>query len=677
MIGPVDVPSLMGGYLKTPLWIGGRLGQVDLPMPTRLETAHTESLADPARFWARAAGDVHWYRPWDRVLDESRAPFYRWFPGGLVNTCYNALDRHVLAGRGEQPALIYDSPLTGRVQSYTYRELLEDVARCAGVLRTLGVEKGDRVVVYMPMVPEAVVTMLACARIGAVHAVVFGGFGADELAARIDAANPKVVVAASCGIEPGRVVEYKPLLDRAIEIARNKPARCVILQRPRWACSMLQGRDLDWDELTSVAEPVDCVPLASTDPLYILYTSGTTGRPKGVVRDNGGHLVALKWSMRSVYGMDEGGVFWAASDVGWVVGHSYIVYAPLFQGCTTVLYEGKPVGTPDPGAFWRVISEHGVNVLFTAPTVFRALKREDPEGEYIRSYDLSRFRTLFLAGERCDPNTLDWARQRLGVPVIDHWWQTETGWAIGANCVGLGNLPVKPGSCTKPVPGYDVRILRADGTQAHENQIGDICVRLPLPPGCMSTLWNQDARFVESYLSAHPGYYQTGDAGYMDEDGYLFVMSRIDDIINVAGHRLSTGGMEEVLASHNDIAECAVFGASDTLKGEVPVGLVVLKSRVTRSEAEIVDELVKLVRERIGPVASFKMAVVVRRLPKTRSGKILRGTIKKIADGVGYDVPPTIDDPAILGEIAKCFERLGYHRARGTEATRVNGTSVP
>ena len=629
-------------------------------MPTPLESACAESLSDPVAFWARAAEDVHWHRRWDRVLDDSGAPFYRWFRGGLVNTCYNALDRHVLSGRAEQTALIYDSAMTGRVRSYTYAELLDEVARCAGVLRTLGVEAGDRVVVYMPMVPEAVVAMLACARIGAVHAVVFGGFGAHELAARIDQASPKVVLAGSCGIEPHRVVPYKPLLDRAIEIARNKPAHCVILQRSRLRGSMVEGRDLDWRELMSDAEPVECTPLDATDPLYILYTSGTTGRPKGVVRDNGGHLVALKWSMGAVYGMEEGGVFWAASDVGWIVGHSYIVYAPLFHGCTTVLYEGKPVGTPDPGAFWRVISEHGVRVLFTAPTVLRALKREDPEGAYMRPYDLSGLGALFLAGERCDPDTLRWAEERLEIPVIDHWWQTETGWAIGSNCLGLGRLPVKPGSCTKAVPGYDVRILRPDGSEAGADEYGDICVRLPLPPGFMSTLWNQDDRFVESYLSTHAGYYQSADAGFVDRDGYLFVMGRTDDVINVAGHRLSTGGMEEVLASHDDVAECAVVGVNDALKGEVPVGLVVLKSRVERSEEEIGGELVRMVRERIGPVAFFKVAAVVPRLPKTRSGKILRGTIKKIADGVPYDMPATIEDPAVLEEITGSLARLGY-----------------
>ena len=637
-----------------------RRRQVGPGMSTLLEAAYSESLTDPVSFWGRAAENVHWYRRWDRVLDESNPPFFRWFTGGLVNSCYNALDLHVSSGRAEQLALVYDSPLTDTIQSYTYRALLEKVARFAGVLLSLGVEKGDRVIIYMPMVPEAVVTMLACARIGAVQAVVFGGFAANELATRIDAARPKVVVAASCGIEPGRVVAYKPLLDQAIDIAESEAVRCIVLQRPHLPCEMVEGRDLDWEELMVGAEPAQCVPVSATDPLYILYTSGTTGMPKGVVRDNGGHLVALKWSMDAVYGMAEGDVYWAASDVGWVVGHSYIVYAPLFKGCTTIIYEGKPVGTPDPGAFWRVISEHGVNALFTAPTVLRALKRDDSKGEYLRPYDLSSFRALFLAGERCDPDTLRWAERRLSVPVLDHWWQTETGWAIGANCVGLGRLPVKPGSCTKPVPGYDVRILQPEGGEAPPNQVGDICVRLPLPPGCMSTLWNQDERFIESYLSAHPGYYQTADAGYVDEDGYLFVMGRTDDIINVAGHRLSTGAMEEVLASHNDVAECAVVGANDPVKGEVPIGLAVLKTDVTRSESNIISELVQMVRESIGPVASFKVGAIVTRLPKTRSGKILRGTIKKIGDGVEHGVPPTIDDPAILGEIAECFKRIGY-----------------
>ncbi len=629
-------------------------------MPDAYEQAYRQSLEDPNRFWGEAAEDIHWYEKWDKVLDDSAAPMYRWFTGGVVNSCYNALDRHVDHGRGGQPALIYDSPLTGAIKTYTYRELQAEVARFAGVLAGQGVHKGDRVIIYMPMAPEAAIAMLACARIGAVHSVVFGGFAARELATRIDDAKPKLIVSASCGIEPTRVVPYKALLDEAIEIAAAKPERCIILQRPQELAPLLAGRDFDWAELMADAEPVGCVPVAATDPLYILYTSGTTGVPKGVVRDNGGHLVALKWSMEHVYGVDEGDVYWAASDVGWVVGHSYIVYGPLFAGCTTILYEGKPVGTPDPGAFWRVISQHNVKAMFTAPTAFRAIKREDPNGDCIRGYDLSGFETLFLAGERCDPDTLLWAQEKLGVPVVDHWWQTETGWAIGANCVGLGMFPVKPGSCTKPVPGYDVRVLDMDGQEVGANKIGSIAVKLPLPPGCLPTLWNNDDGFRDSYLSRYPGYYLTADAGFKDDEGYLSIMSRTDDIINVAGHRLSTGGMEEVLAEHPDVAECAVVGVADELKGQIPVGFIVLKAGVERDHDEIVRELVQMMRERMGPVASFKTATVVARLPKTRSGKILRGTIKKIADGEEYRLPATIDDPAILGEIEEALARLGY-----------------
>ena len=624
------------------------------------QDAYRASLTDPRTFWARAAEDVHWYAQFDSVLDDSQAPMVRWFEGGVVNTCYNALDIHVERGRADQPALIYDSPVTASVEIFTYRQLLERVARFAGALTELGVTRGDRVIIYMPMVPEAVVTMLACARIGAVHSVVFGGFAANELAVRIDDARPKLIVSASCGIEGEKIVAYKPLLDRAIDLAEFKPERCVIVQRPQEFASMLPGRDLDWADVVSRAEPVDCVPVAATDPLYILYTSGTTGVPKGVVRDNGGHLVALKWSMKYVYGVEPGDVYWAASDVGWVVGHSYIVYGPLFQGCTTVLYEGKPVGTPDPGAFWRVISDHGVNVLFTAPTAIRAIKRDDPDGVHIRRYDLEPFKLLFLAGERCDPDTVVWCQERLGVPVIDHWWQTETGWAIGANCVGLGRLPVKPGSCTKPVPGYDVRVLDADGHEVGPGDIGSVALRLPLPPGCLPTLWNNDQGFRSTYLEAFPGHYLTADAGYRDEDGYLWIMSRTDDIINVAGHRLSTGAIEEVLASHPDVAECAVTGVDDALKGEVPLGLVVLKAGVGRDHEAIVWELIESVRERIGPVASFKVATVVERLPKTRSGKILRGTIRNIANGSSYRMPATIDDPAILDEVIEVLKSLGY-----------------
>ena len=614
----------------------------------------------PESFWAEVAEGIHWYKKWDRVLDASRPPFYRWFTGGTVNTCYNALDRHVEQGRGNQPALIYDSPVTRTIKTFSYRELLDEVARFAGVLVCQGIQKGDRVIIYMPMVPEAVIAMLACARIGAIHSVVFGGFAAHELASRINDARPKLIISASCGIEVDRVVPYKPLVDRGIEIASVKPERCIILPRPQATASMIAGRDLDWSELMADSKPVDCVPVAATDPLYILYTSGTTGLPKGIVRDNGGHLVALKWSMKNIYGVEPGEIFWTASDVGWVVGHSYIVYAPLLNGNTTILYEGKPVGTPDPGAFWRLISEHNVRVLFTAPTAFRAIKREDPTGDYMHKYDLSCFRTLFLAGERCDPDTLLWAEKQLGVPVIDHWWQTETGWPIGANCVGLGKLAVKPGSCTKPVPGYDVRALSDDGQELSGGQIGNIVIKLPLPPGCLPTLWNNDEGFQKAYLSRYSGYYLTADAGYKDEDGYLWIMSRTDDIINVAGHRLSTGAMEEILAAHPDVAECAVVGIADTIKGEIPLGLIVLKAGVRRPHGEIVTEVVEMVRERIGPVASFKVAMIVKRLPKTRSGKILRGTIKNIADGVDYRLPPTIDDPAILDEITTDLAALGY-----------------
>jgi propionyl-CoA synthetase len=632
-------------------------------MQSSYEAVYARWRGNPERFWADAAEDIHWYRTWDRVLDTSRPPFYRWFAGGMVNSCYEALDRHVEEGRAEQAALIYDSPVTGTVRTFSYRELRDEVARCAGMLVREGVKQGDRVLIYMPMVPETAIAMLACARIGAVHSVVFGGFASHELATRITDARPKLILSASCGIEVSRIVAYKPLLDRAIEMAAAKPERCIILQRPQERAAMVAGRDRDWAELMADAEPVGCVPVAATDPLYILYTSGTTGIPKGIVRDNGGHLVALKWSMRNVYGVEPGEVFWAASDMGWAVGHSYTVYGPLAHGNPTVLYEGKPVGTPDPGAFWRVIAQHGVSALFTAPTAFRAIRREDPGGEHIRRYDLSRFRTLFLAGERCDPATLLWAQEQLQVPVIDHWWQTETGWPVGANCVGLGMLPVKPGSCTKAVPGYDVRVLDEAGREVPDGETGSIVLKLPLPPGCLPTLWENDAGYEQSYLTTYPGFYLTADAGYKDEDGYLWIMGRTDDIINVAGHRLSTGGMEEVLASHPDVAECAVLGVADETKGEIPLGLVVLKAGVERPHAEIVAEVVQLVRDRIGPVASFKVAAVVQRLPKTRSGKILRGTIKRMADGVDYPVPPTIDDPAILDEVSADLASLGYpHR---------------
>jgi propionyl-CoA synthetase len=621
---------------------------------------YARSLADPEGFWGDAANDVHWFRKWDRVLDRKAGVYGRWFVGGVTNTCYNAIDLHVDKGGGDQTALIYDSPLTNTVRSYTYRELRDQIARFAGALTTLGVSKGDRVIIYMPMVPETVVAMLACARIGAVHSVVFGGFAANELSKRIADAKPKVIVSASCGLEPGRTIAYKPMLDEAIELSSFKPKNCVILQRPQVEATMIAGRDLDWNDVNKAATPVDCVPVEATDPLYILYTSGTTGLPKGVMRDTGGHLVALKWSMKNVYDIEPGEVYWSASDMGWAVGHSYIVYGPLFHGCTTILYEGKPVGTPDPGAFWRVASQHKAVALFTAPTAFRAIKRDDPNGDYIKKYDLEHFRTLFLAGERCDPDTLLWAQSKLGVPVIDHWWQTETGWPVGANCVGLGLQEVKPGSCTKPVPGYDVRVLDDAGKEVAPPTMGNVVIKLPMPPGCMPTLWQNDGEFRKWYLDAFPGYYKTADAGYIDADGYLWIMSRTDDIINVAGHRLSTGAIEEVLASHPDVAECAVVGVADELKGEVPLGFIVLKAGVARAHSQIVSELIALVREKIGPVAAFKQSLIVKRLPKTRSGKIVRGTMKRIADGTTYNVPATIDDPATIDEIASSLGTIGY-----------------
>jgi propionyl-CoA synthetase len=626
----------------------------------RFEAVYQRSLRSPEAFWAEAAAEIDWVQPWARVLDDSRAPFHRWFAGGQLNTCYNALDRHVASGRGDQPALIYDSPVTDSVSRLTYRELRDSVATFAGALAAQGVERGDRVVIYMPMVTEAAIAMLACARLGAIHSVVFGGFAAPELAGRIEDAQPKLVVSASCGIEPGRLVAYKPLLDAAIDLVDTKPQRCIIVQRPELEADLDPRRDITWGDAMASAQPVDCVPLEATDPLYILYTSGTTGLPKGIVRDNGGHAVALKWSMKNIYGVAPGEVYWAASDIGWVVGHSYIVYAPLLHGCTTVLYEGKPVGTPDAGAFWRVISEYGVSTMFTAPTAFRAIRQQDPNGTHIARYDLSHFRTLFLAGERCDPETLRWAEETLEVPVIDHWWQTETGWAIAANCIGIDLLPVLPGSPTRAVPGWDLKVLDGDGHEAPPGQTGALVAKLPMPPGAAPTLWNAEERFRETYLSKYPGYYETADAGYIDEAGYVFVMARTDDIINVAGHRLSTGAIEEAMASHPDVAECAVIGPADALKGQLPVGFVVLKADVDRPHEEIVKEVVQLVRERIGAVAAFKTATVVDRLPKTRSGKILRGTMRQIADGEEYNTPPTIDDPAILGEITDALSEIGY-----------------
>jgi propionyl-CoA synthetase len=622
--------------------------------------AYRRAREDPEGFWSERASALHWERRWDRVLDASRAPFYRWFTGGRISTCYNALDRHVEQGRGEQAALIYDSPVTGTVARFTYRELRDRVAQCAGALLRQGVVRGDRVIIYMPMVPEAVVAMLACARIGAVHSVVFGGFAAHELAKRIDDAQPVMVISASCGIEAQRVIPYKPLLDQALTLASHKVGRCIVLQRPQASAALIPGRDIEWSEVLANAAPAPCTTLEATDPLYILYTSGTTGKPKGVVRDHGGHAVALAWSMAAVYGMQPGDVFWAASDVGWVVGHSYIVYAPLLAGCTSILYEGKPVGTPDAGAFWRVVSQHRVNALFTAPTAFRAIKKEDPNGELIGRYDLASLRTLFLAGERCDPDTVHWAEEKLRVPVIDHWWQTETGWPIVANCRGLTPLPVRAGSASVAVPGYDVRVLDASGAAMAAGQIGNIVIRLPLPPGTLPTLWQNDEGYRESYLTRYPGYYLTGDAGFIDDDGYVWVMSRIDDVINVAGHRLSTGAMEEVLAGHPDVAECAVIGVGDALKGQLPLGLVVLKAGVTRPYAQVRQELVHRVREQIGAVASFRHVAIVTRLPKTRSGKVLRATMRAIADSQGYKVPATIDDPQTLEEIAGALRTLGF-----------------
>ncbi len=629
-------------------------------MSKRYAEVYERSISDPDGFWGEAAEDIVWTRRWDKVLDDSNPPIYRWFAGGEMNTCYNAVDRHVEEGRGEQLALVYDSPVTDTIRKLTYRDLQQAVSTFAGLMAEQGVVKGDRVVIYMPMVPEAAIAMLACARLGAVHSVVFGGFAANELAVRIDDAKPKVIVCASCGIEPSRVVAYKPLLDRAIELATHKPERCIVLQRPQAPGELIEGRDLDWAQAVVNAQPAPCVPVKATDPLYILYTSGTTGQPKGVVRDNGGHAVALKWTMKNIYGVEPGEVYWAASDVGWVVGHSYIVYAPLLNGNTTIVFEGKPVGTPDAGTFWRVIEQHGVSTLFTAPTAFRAIKKEDPKGSLIGNYDLSKFRTLFLAGERTDPDTLAWAEEKLKVPVLDHWWQTETGWQICGNCIGIERLPVKPGSATVPSPGMNVQVLGEDGHPVGPNTIGALVVKLPLPPGTFPTLWNAEKRFRETYLDEYPGYYKTADAGYIDDDGYVFIMARTDDIINVAGHRLSTGGMEEVLASHPDVAECAVIGVEDQMKGQLPLGFIVLNSGVDRPEAEIVSEVVKLVREKIGPVAAFKTATVVKRLPKTRSGKILRGTMQSIADSREWKMPATIDDPAILDEITDSLKQVGY-----------------
>ena len=608
--------------------------------------------------WKSAAENIAWYKAPDIVLDDSNPPFSRWFPDGVTNACYNAVDIHVEQGRGEKLAVIFDSPVTDVKSQLTYADLQELVAKAAGAFARRGVTKGDRVIIYMPMVPEALIAMLACARIGAIHSVVFGGFASNELAKRIDDAKPKLIISASCGLEPARIVEYKPLLDEAIELASYKPQACIILQRAQMQADLKENRDFDWNETIASARPVDCVPVNANDPLYILYTSGTTGQPKGVVRDTGGTIVSLKWSMANIYNVKPGDVYWAASDVGWVVGHSYIVYGPLFNGNTTVIYEGKPVGTPDPGAFWRVVSEYQVKVLFTAPTAFRAIKKEDPTGEYLQSYDLTCLQSLFLAGERCDPSTLEWATEKLQIPVIDHWWQTETGWSICANCLGLETPNIVVGSPGKPVPGYQVQVLSDHGGKVKEGEIGSLVVKLPLPPGTFTTLWQADARYCEAYFGRFPGYYETGDAGYIDDNGNVFVMSRTDDVINVAGHRLSTGAFEEVLATHPDVAECAVVGIDDALKGQLPLGLLVLNAGVLKPHKEIEVEAIQLVRDAIGPIAALKFCMVVNRLPKTRSGKILRATIKKIAEGKPWVIPATIDDASILDEIEESIKNI-------------------
>ena len=630
---------------------------------SKYDIVYRRSLDQPQEFWAEAAAAIHWDAAWNRVLDDTHAPLYRWFEGGRLNTCHNALDRHVDAGRAEQAAVIYDSPVTDTRRTLSYRELRDETALFAGVLAARGIGKGDRVIIYMPMVPEAIVATLACARIGAVHSIVFGGFAANELATRIDDARPKAIVSASCGIEPNRIVSYKPLLDQAIELSSHAPETCIILQRPQEKADLTLGRDIDWDDAMATATPKDCVAVDATDPLYILYTSGTTGQPKGIVRDNGGHAVALYWTMKNIYGVEPGEVYWAASDIGWIVGHSYIVYAPLLHGNTTVLFEGKPVGTPDAGAFWRVVADYNVACMFTAPTAFRAIKQQDPEGSLIDDYDLSRLRSLFLAGERCDPATLHWAERKLKVPVIDHWWQTETGWAIASNCLGIDSLPVKAGSAARATPGWDVHVLDASGAAASPGQVGAIACKLPLPPGTLLGFWQANDRYKESYLDTFPGFYETGDAGYIDDDGYIYVMSRTDDIINVAGHRLSTGAIEEVLAAHPAVAECAVVGVADDLKGQLPIGLLVLKAGIDRNPDDIIAEVISMVRERIGPVAVFKQAAIIARLPKTRSGKILRGTMRKIADCEAYRAPATIEDPVVLDEVREAMQSIGYANA--------------
>lgn len=628
-------------------------------MSLKYESTYKESIENPEKFWAQAATKVHWYHQWDKVLDVVDN-HYRWFVGGCMNSCYNALDLHIDNGRGDQLAIIYDSPVTDTKKTYTYRELRQRVSKTASILVNKGVVKGDRVVIYMPMIPEAVIAMLACARIGAIHSVVFGGFAAHELATRIDDAKPRVIISASCGIEISKLIKYKPLLDEAIKQSTHKPTTCLIWQRPQERANMLPWRDIDWEVEEEKAGLVECVPVDATDPLYILYTSGTTGKPKGVIRSNGGHSVAMKWSMDNVYNAKPGDVFWAASDVGWVVGHSYIVYGPLMNGCTTVVYEGKPVRTPNPGAFWRVCSEYKVNILFAAPTAFRAIKKEDSQGEWVKKYDLSHLKSIFLAGERCDSDTLEWITKITQKPAIDHWWQTETGWAIAANPMGLDPMPIKAGSPTKPMPGFNLKVLDEQGNECKPNQLGNLVLKLPLPPSCLMSIWSDDTRYKKSYLSFYPGYYLTGDSGYIDEDGYVWVMGRMDGVINVAGHRLSTGEMEEVISKHPDIAECAVIGVDDELKGEVPMAFVVLKDGIERDHRSIADGVVQLVREEIGAVAALKLATVIEKLPKTRSGKILRATMRSMADGKEWSVPSTIEDESVLAEIQKSIEKLGY-----------------
>ena len=626
------------------------------------DKVYADSIKDPESFWAEAATKVHWYHQWDKVLDVVDG-HYRWFVGGCMNSCYNALDLHIHNGRADQTALIYDSPVTDTKKTYTYRQLRDRVAKVAGMLVNKGVYKGDRVVIYMPMIPEAAIAMLACARIGAIHSVVFGGFAAHELAARIEDAKPKVIMSASCGIEISRIIHYKPLLDEAIKQSSHKPNACIIWQRPQERCNLLPWRDVDWEKEEEHTNPVDCVPVDAIDPLYILYTSGTTGKPKGVIRSNGGHSVAMKWSMDNVYNAKPGDVFWAASDVGWVVGHSYIVYAPLMNGCTTVLYEGKPVRTPNPGAFWRVCEEYKVNVLFSAPTAFRAIRKEDPKGEWAKKYNLDSLKSIFVAGERCDSSTLEWMEKVTGKNVIDHWWQTETGWAIASNPLGLDEMKVKIGSPTKPMPGFNLQVLDEEGKQCRKGKLGNLVLKLPLPPSCLMGIWENDERYQQSYLSFYDGYYLTGDSGYIDKDGYVWVMGRMDGVINVAGHRLSTGAMEEVIGKHPDIAECAVIGVDDGLKGEIPMGFAVLKDGIERDEESLVESIAQLVREEIGAVASFKISTIVKRLPKTRSGKILRGTMRSIADGKEWNMPSTIEDKTVMPEIEEAIKKLGYPKA--------------